>query len=190
MELEISERGAAVFTTADESAAIEQKPQFLFADAELFSGIAPDGTETVIICKTQSNVPHPCAHPVYVRPFDVCDMLDETLGRPSIIDGASKKKRTQAEGLRLHAQTHSATYRGEHIALSKKEFSLLSLLMEKKGQTVSRAEATEKVFGEKISDGTNIVDVYVKYLREKIDERFGIKVISSVRGIGYTIKSE
>ena len=70
--------------------------------------------------------------------------------------------------------------------MSKKEFALLSLLVERKGSIVSREDAAA-LFG---GDGSNVVDVYVKYLREKLDEHFGVKIISSVRGKGYTIKSE
>jgi len=56
------------------------------------------------------------------------------------------------------------------------------------GHTVKREEAAAKIFGADNDAPTNVVDVYVRYLREKIDERFKVKIITTVRGVGYTIK--
>ena len=62
-------------------------------------------------------------------------------------------------------------------------------MIRNKGETVTRAQAAQTVW-EKDGADTNIVDVYIRYLREKLDEKFGIKLISTVRGVGYTIKTE
>ena len=70
----------------------------------------------------------------------------------------------------------------------QREFALLSLLVQKKGEPVSRAEILSSVF-EDSGEATNVVDVYVNYLRRKIDSRFGVRLISTVRGYGYTIRS-
>ena len=64
--------------------------------------------------------------------------------------------------------------------------TLLRLLLENKGKPVSRAEALERVFEDSEND-TNVVDVYINYLRTKIDNRFRIRLISTVRGCGYMI---
>lgn len=192
--LELRARGALVEEAESYSAALAKKPSMIFADAKVLLQKKPSYTvETVIFgwqdeLKKLDGTAYDCA--VYERPMIVCEMLDKTVGKPSLRSDGQKPKHSISDGLRLYSQSHSATYRGERIALSKKEFSLLCLLMEKKGETVKREEAAERVFGEDIASGSNVVDVYIKYLREKIDERFGIKLISTVRGAGYTIKSE
>ena len=66
---------------------------------------------------------------------------------------------------------------------------MLMHLVKHKGETVTRASAAQAVWGKDGGTDTNVVDVYVRYLREKLDEKFGIKIISTVRGEGYTIKN-
>lgn len=190
LELELEGRGVATSSADDFSAAVEKKPNVIFLDAGACRAVpkAPDGCDIVILGRgddISALGEGVYDYPVYERPFVVSDMLDATVGRPSFSSDTAKKKRSASDGLRLHASSHSATYRGEHIDLSKKEFALLQLLVEKKGGAVSRAEASVRIFG---GGGSNVVDVYVKYLRQKLDERFGVKLICSVRGEGYAIK--
>ena len=77
--------------------------------------------------------------------------------------------------------------KGEKVFLSRREFNLFALLMENRGSPVSREEANAVFLGEDGELKSNVVDVYIKYLREKIDERFDIKLIKTVRGAGYMI---
>lgn len=190
LSIELSQRGVEAAVCSDFQIAAEKKPSVIFLDARACkrSPKAPDGCDIVIfgwgddISELGEDV---YDYPVYERPFVVCDMLDATVGKPTLAADGAKAERSASDGLRLHASSHSATYRGERIALSKKEFALLGLLMEKKGAVLSRGEAAEKIFG---GENSNVVDVYVKYLRQKIDERFDVKIITSVRGVGYEIK--
>ena len=89
----------------------------------------------------------------------------------------------------MNEKEHTVSYKRETVELTKREFALLLYLIKNKGGTVTRAQAAKAIW-EKDDTDTNIVDVYVRYLREKLDEKFGIKLISTVRGIGYTIKTE
>ena len=76
----------------------------------------------------------------------------------------------------------------EVVDLTKKEFDLLLFLAKNKNRVLKREEVLEKVWGYGDAGKTNIVDVYVRYLRSKIDEKVGKKYIHTVRGIGYVAR--
>ncbi|WP_409229215.1 response regulator transcription factor [Gudongella sp. SC589] len=76
------------------------------------------------------------------------------------------------------------------IDLTKKEFDLLYYLMENKNIVISRETILEHIWGYDFTGETNAVDVYIRYLRSKIEEPFGLKAIHTVRGVGYVIKDE
>ena len=76
------------------------------------------------------------------------------------------------------------------IALTKREFDLLQYLLENKNIVINRQSLVENVWGYDFTGETNAVDVYISYLRGKIEEPFGIKIIYTVRGVGYVIKDE
>lgn len=85
---------------------------------------------------------------------------------------------------------HSVTVQGMPIDLTKREFDLLHYLLRNKGIVVSRDILLDNVWDYEFDGGTNAVDVYVRFLRGKIDEKFGLKLIHTVRGVGYVIKDE
>jgi len=90
--------------------------------------------------------------------------------------------------LRLDLVSHIA-WRGEReIGLTNREFSLLELLMLASPRPVSKSAITEKVWDQSYDAGTNIVQVYIKYLREKIDPPGETPLIQTIRGIGYAIR--
>jgi len=97
------------------------------------------------------------------------------------------KKKSPVDSLALDPHTNSAYYKGEKVTLTQKEFALLALLYEKRGTPIPRSEALSSVFADG-GAGTNVVDVYINYLRTKIDNRFGVRLISTVRGCGYMIQ--
>lgn len=76
------------------------------------------------------------------------------------------------------------------IDLTKKEFDLLQYLLENKNIVLSRETILQHIWGYDFLGGTNAVDVYIRYLRAKIEEPFGLKLIHTVRGVGYVIKDE
>jgi len=95
-----------------------------------------------------------------------------------------------ADGLELDTSRRTVSFRDTPIELTKREFDLLHYLLKNKGLVISRETLLENVWGFDYVGETNAVDVYVRYLRGKIDEVFGIKLIRTVRGVGYVINDE
>jgi two-component system OmpR family response regulator len=79
---------------------------------------------------------------------------------------------------------------GSEISLSPRELALLEALMTRPGVVLSRFRLREEVWGDGASEHSNVVDVYVRYLREKIDRPFGCDSIETVRGVGYRLRRE
>ena len=90
--------------------------------------------------------------------------------------------------LTLDVKTHTVTRGGREITLTAKEYSLLEFLLRNKNQVLSRQKIEDNVWNFDYGGGTNIVDVYIKYLRKKIDEGFPVRLIHTVRGVGYILK--
>ena len=82
----------------------------------------------------------------------------------------------------------SVTYEDVPVELTKKEYDLLVYLLENRNTVITREQALDAVWGFDFYGNTNVVDVYVRYLRSKIDDVFDIKVVRIVRGAGYIIK--
>lgn len=96
----------------------------------------------------------------------------------------------QAGRLVLDGGRRQVTVDGQPVELTKREFDLLQYLLENKGLVLTRETLLENVWGYDFEGETNAVDVYVRFLRSKIDEVFGIRLISTVRGVGYVIRDE
>ena len=92
--------------------------------------------------------------------------------------------------LTLDPAKYAVTWDGKPIALTKKEFDLLKYLMEHAGQAVTRDALLSDVWGYDYAGDTNVVDVYIRYLRHKIDEPFGVKTIHTIRAVGYMFSHE
>jgi DNA-binding response OmpR family regulator len=90
----------------------------------------------------------------------------------------------------LNESRHQVKVNEHEVDLTNREFTLLQVLMENKDIVLSRDTLLEKVCGYDYMGETNVIDVYVRYLRSKIDDAFHIKLITTVRGVGYVIKSE
>jgi DNA-binding response OmpR family regulator len=85
---------------------------------------------------------------------------------------------------------HKVMYDNTEIELTHREFNLLQILMENKNIVLNRDVLIEKVCGYDYIGETNVIDVYIRYLRTKIDDVFKVKIITTVRGVGYVIKDE
>lgn len=96
----------------------------------------------------------------------------------------------QAGDLQLDLDKYSVMFRSETIELTKREFELLRYLVENKNIVMTRDRLLETVWGFDYVGDTNIVDVYIRYLRSKIDDKYRVKLISTIRGVGYIIKDE
>lgn len=90
--------------------------------------------------------------------------------------------------LKVDVAGHQVSYQGEEITLTKKEFDLLVCLLENKNVAMSREQLLSKVWGYEYMGDTNVVDVYVRYLRQKIDDKYQLHMVETIRGIGYMIK--
>jgi two-component system OmpR family response regulator len=96
----------------------------------------------------------------------------------------------EVEGLRLDPAEHTVTREGVPIDLSPKEFSLLETFMRSPGKVLTRTQLLEHVWDFAYDGTSNVIDVYVRYLRGKIDRPFGRDSIETVRGVGYRLRGE
>lgn len=92
--------------------------------------------------------------------------------------------------LKLDESRYEVFFDGESISLTNREFELLKILLENKNRVMTREILLNQVCGYDYVGETNVIDVYIRYLRSKIDERFGVKMIQTVRGVGYVIREE
>jgi heavy metal response regulator len=90
--------------------------------------------------------------------------------------------------LELNQLTHEVKRGNKPIPLTSKEYALLEYLMLHANQVVTRTMISEHVWHEDFNSFTNVIDVYIKYLRNKVDKGFSAKLIRTIRGVGYTLK--
>ena len=88
----------------------------------------------------------------------------------------------------MDTAAHTVSRGGRDITLSAKEFALLEYLLRNKGKVLSRTMIENNLWNFDYAGGTNAVDVYIRYLRKKIDDDFEQKLIHTVRGSGYILK--
>lgn len=93
-----------------------------------------------------------------------------------------------AHGVTLDVERHEVVANGEPIELTNREFEVLKALMENLNIVMSRERLAQLACGYDFVGETNIIDVYIRHLRSKIDDRYGIKLITTVRGVGYVIR--
>ena len=92
--------------------------------------------------------------------------------------------------LSLSTARHEVTYDGHPVELTSKEFALLDYLLTNQGIVMSRDVLLDKVWGYGYMGETNVVDVYIRYLRAKIDDMYHVKLIHTVRGVGYVLRED
>src|SRR6202158_306209 len=121
------------------------------------------------------------------KPFAFVELLARV--RVLLRRGQPTPERLQVGDLTLDCIRRRVTRSGENIELAPKEFSILEYLMRNRGRPLSRTMIVEHVWDMDYDGLTNIVDVYIRHLRSKIDDRFPVKLIQTVRGIGYMIEA-
>lgn len=94
----------------------------------------------------------------------------------------------ECKGLTMDLLRYEVHYNGDTIELTHREFEILKVLMENKNIVISRDTLLEKACGYDYMGETNVIDVYVRYLRSKLDDVYNVKWIQTVRGVGYVIK--
>ncbi len=92
------------------------------------------------------------------------------------------------DDLSLDTQTHIVTRDGKEIILTPKEYSVLEYLIRNKNHVISRIKLTEHVYEYQFDPNTNVIDVYINKLRNKIDKGYNHQILHTIRGIGYMIK--
>jgi len=103
--------------------------------------------------------------------------------------GQPSPEKLQVADLTLDCVRRKVTRATEPVDLAPKEFGILEYMMRNKGRPLSRTMIVEHVWDMDYDGLTNIVDVYIRHLRSKIDDRFPLKLIQTVRGIGYMIEA-
>ena len=125
------------------------------------------------------------------KPFEIEELLARI--RAALRKGTRRQAASHvltAGPLTLDADRYTAAWDGRPIELTHREFTLLKVLMENQGIVMSRSTLMERVWGYDYMGETNIVDVYVRYLRGKIDDVYSVKLIHTVRGVGYVLRIE
>lgn len=123
------------------------------------------------------------------KPFSVEELIARLRAVGRRVTGESLSVR-RYEDLVLHLLTREATRAGHPIELTTREFALLEYLMRSPGRVLTRTQLCEQVWDYHFDPGTNVVDVCVQRLRRKIDDGHDVKLIQTVRGVGYTLRAE
>lgn len=124
-----------------------------------------------------------------VKPFDFRELTARVkvlLKRHAISDDALVKQITYAD-LFINLERQEVTRNNIYIKLSPKEYNLLVYMVENAEKVISRIEIAEKVWNTHFDTGTNFIDVYINYLRKKIDKDFDIKLIHTKPGVGFIL---
>ncbi len=127
------------------------------------------------------------------KPFAIEELLARirtTLRKRNLTKKMRPSTIMDAGVLRLDSEPRECWVGATQIELTKKEFDLLQFLMENKNIVMKREVLLDRIWGYDFGGGTNAVDVYIRYLRAKIEEPFDLKLIHTVRGVGYVIKGE
>ena len=117
--------------------------------------------------------------------------FEELLARVRALLRRKEKDKTlilSVDDLSLDTQTHKVTRDGKEIILTPKEYSVLEYLIRNKNHVISRIKLTEHVYEYQFDPNTNVIDVYINKLRNKIDKGYNHQILHTIRGIGYMIK--
>ncbi|QAS53643.1 response regulator transcription factor [Halobacillus litoralis] len=126
------------------------------------------------------------ANDYVTKPFEFEELLARI--RVALRTNPEQKEGMKVANLHVNTGTHEVHRGDDSIELTAKEFSLLVYLLKNKRQVLNRDQLLDGVWGYDYYGDTNIVDVYVRYLRNKIDKHYEPKLIHTVRGVGYVLK--
>lgn len=127
------------------------------------------------------------------KPFAIEELLARirlALKKRKGVSTVQAENQLSCRGLTMDIQRYEVTYAGNKIELTHREFELLKVLLENRNIVISRDTLLEKVCGYDYFGETNIIDVYVRYLRSKLDDVYQVKWIQTVRGVGYVIRDD
>ena len=128
-----------------------------------------------------------------VKPFDLRELLVRIRAQlkrnVSLIDGRVLEDVLRVADLEINTAFKTVTRAGHTIDLTAKEYALLEFLIRRNGRVATRTEIAEQVWDINFDTGTNVVDVYINFLRRKIDRNFEPKLIQTKQGMGYYLKA-
>jgi DNA-binding response OmpR family regulator len=201
----LQEGGYAVDAVSDGPAAVHQATEAAY-DAILLDVMLPgmDGFEVlrrlretecwtpVLMLTARDSVPDRIrglddgADDYLVKPFAFSELLSRVRavirrGRPA------RPVVLRCGSLALDPATRATMVGDSDVALSPREFAVLEMLLDRRGAVVTRTELLDHVWDSSYDGVSNVVDVYVRSLRDKIDRRFGVQLIHTVRGAGYRV---
>jgi heavy metal response regulator len=125
-----------------------------------------------------------------IKPFEFRELLARVraLVKRSQIDFTTNQPHVlRVSDLELDQDTKVVKRAGKRIPLTTKEYMLLEYLMKNKGKVLSRSDIAEKIWDIKFDSGTNVIDVYINFLRKKIDKDYEMKLIQTQKGMGYVL---
>lgn len=125
------------------------------------------------------------------KPFAIPELLARiraALRKKRAPDPKTDEGSLDVKNLQLFPSRYEVQVDGQPVELTKKEYDLLEYLIRNKNLVLDRERILQEVWGYEYMGDTNVVDVYVRYLRSKLDEPFGQKYIHTVRGVGYVVK--
>jgi len=124
------------------------------------------------------------------KPFEIEELLARirVALRKNSVQQARPSQQLVSGALVLDPARHEVRYGDVPVQLTHREFALLQTLMENRSIVMSREKLLDTVWGYEYVGETNVVDVYIRYLRAKIDDVFGVKLIHTVRGVGYVFR--
>ncbi|RSK29900.1 response regulator [Hymenobacter metallilatus] len=125
-----------------------------------------------------------------VKPFDFPELVARVRALTRRRGQQAKGSALSFEDLTLDSAAKTVTRAGQPLKLTAREFGLLELLLRHPGRVLSRAELAADVWEDSFDAGSNVVDVYVNYLRNKVDKPFSRKLIHTVVGMGYVLRAQ
>jgi len=118
------------------------------------------------------------------KPFEIPELLSRVRALLKRAAGAQPQSSFEASGVRIDPERRLATLEGKTLDLTAKEFDLLAYLVSNAGRVISRDEILSAVWGAQHSTDSNVIEVFVSHLRNKIDDRDN-RIIQTIRGVGY-----
>lgn len=129
------------------------------------------------------------ANDYLVKPFSLEELMARIRAMTRLMHGVQKST-LEVGDLVLDPSSHTVSRAGKEITLTAKEYQLLEYMMYNAGIVLSRETIENHIWNFDYEGGTNVVDVYIRYLRKKVDEGGSAKLIHTVRGVGYVLREE
>lgn len=204
LRLELEHEGFEVEVCGDGASAIERAlkgPDLIILDLllpridglEVCRRVRRHSSVPIIMLTAKDAVPDRItgldtgANDYLTKPFSIEELLARI--RVQLREREPSERVLAVKDLSLNRDTHEVTRGGRHVSLTAKEFSLLEFLMMYPNKVHTRDEIFNSVWGSDFLGESNLIDVYIRYLRNKVDEGAAEKLIQTIRGVGYALRA-